>query len=55
MKVPVVFGDSEMGSLDDFDPKTTDERTPQDILITGKCLQTISHKSFLKRKDSKLC
>lgn len=41
MKVPVVFGGSDVGSLDDFDPTTTDERTPQDILITGKCYSII--------------
>lgn len=36
VKLPVVFADSEHSALEDCDPKTTDERTPQDILITGK-------------------
>lgn len=35
-KVPVVFDDSAYSAMENCDPTTTDERTVQDVLITGK-------------------
>lgn len=37
-KVPAVFEDSEYSAMENCDPKTTDERTVQDVLITGKLI-----------------
>lgn len=35
-KIPAVFGDSEQDTVEESNPRTIDERTPQDMLISGR-------------------